>query len=107
MKLMIAMLLLSGAAFADKLEYVGRDETGAAVVEHSKGRQSVNVGDEIPGFGKVKSVDERELRVMRQLSDDERAARKARGQVPVAAEVRIVPRRDLSSLPVPIPAPDK
>ena len=103
MKIAIALLLFSGAALADRLEYVGRDETGAAVVEHSKGKQSVNVGDEIPGFGKVKSVDERELRVVRQLTDEERAALKARGLMPVAVELMIVPRRDLNSMPVPIP----
>jgi hypothetical protein len=97
----LAALLLSGTALADKLDYVGQDKTtGAAWVEHGQGKQAVLVGDEIPGWGRVKSVDERELRVVRQLTDAERAALRARGLVPVAAEEMIVPRRDLRSVPV-------
>jgi hypothetical protein len=103
MRFAIALVLFSFGALADRLEYVGRDPSGAAVVKHAQGRQTVNVGDDIPGFGKVKSVDERELRVVRVLTDAERAALKARGLLPAAAELMIVPRRDLNSLPIPIP----
>jgi hypothetical protein len=101
MKAFAIVLLLSGAALADRLEYVGRDkDTGAAQVEHAQGKQSVQVGDDIPGWGRVKSVDDTALHVVRQLTDAEREARKAKGQMPVNAELMIVPRRDTHTVPI-------
>lgn len=100
--ILAAALLLAGAAFADKLEYVDRDAaTGAALVEHGQGKQAVREGDEIPGWGRVKSVDERELRLERRLTDAEREALRKKGALPVATEEIIVPRRDLRTVPVP------
>ena len=101
MKTLAIFLLLSGAAMADRLEYVGRDkDTGAAQVEHARGKQVVQVGDEIPGWGRVQSVDDVTLHVVRQLTDAEREARKAKGQMPVNAELMIVPRRDTHTVPL-------
>src|SRR5881392_4132079 len=101
MKIIGLLLLLSGAAMADRLEYVGRDkDTGAAQVEHARGKQTVNVGDEIPGWGRVHALDDLSLQVLRFLTDEEREARQAKGQVPVKAVVTIVPRRESQTLPV-------
>lgn len=101
MKIIALLMLLSGAALADRLEYVDRDkDTGAAQVEHARGRQSVKEGDDIPGWGRVHKIDEQSIQVVRLLTDAERQARKARGQVPVNAEVFVVPRRDQHSVPV-------
>jgi hypothetical protein len=95
-------LLLAALLAAPNLSYLSRDkDTGAARVEHAQGRQTVKEGDEIPGWGKVTHIDDAEMRVERQLSDEERAALQKRGAVPVQAEEIIVPRRDRQAMPRP------
>ena len=99
--LVLAILLLPAAAPADKLEYEAHDRrAGAAQVRHARGSQAVKEGDEIPGWGRVKSFDDRELRLVRRLSDEERASLRQRGLLPVAAEEIIVPLRDAQTVPV-------
>jgi hypothetical protein len=92
---LIALLLASTPALADrKLDYLGRDESGAAEVDHGEGRRKVKVGDDVPGWGRVKSIDDEELIVERALSDEERAALLKKGLIPFAAEQTIVHRLD-------------
>lgn len=99
--LVFLAFFLSGAAFADKLEYLSRDKnSGAAQVQHAGGKQSVQVGDEIPGWGRVHQVDDDAIQVVRKLSDAEKQARRDKGQLPVDAELKIVPRRDQRTVPV-------
>ena len=101
MKTFIAALLLSLPLFAaGKLEYLERDANGAAVVQHEGGRQTVNTGDEIPGHGKVKSVDDNSIHVVRETTQQERDALLARGLIPVMAEEYVVHRSDHRSVPI-------
>ena len=105
MKIIGLLMLLSGAAMADRLEYLGRDKgTGAAQVQHAQGKQSVQEGDEIPGWGRVQHVDDEALHLVRKLTDAEKEARRAKGQVPADDQELIVPRSDLQTVPVTPPA---
>jgi hypothetical protein len=93
--LALIALLASTPALADKkLEYFGRDQAGAAVIDHGQGRHSATVGDEVPGWGRVKSIDDDKIVVERVLSDDERAALVKRKLIPFASEQTVVERAD-------------
>jgi hypothetical protein len=93
--LALIALLASAPAFADrKIEYYGRDDTGAASVDEGAGRHAVNVGDDVPGWGRVKSIDDDKIVVERVFTPDERAALQKKGLVPFASEQTIVERAD-------------
>lgn len=99
---MAALLLAALPAAADKFEYLGRDKaTGAARVDRgAAGKHTVQEGDEIPGLGRVKSVEDHQLKVERRLSKEERDALKASGALPVEVDEIRVPRKDLRLTPL-------
>ena len=84
-QMMIALaVLLSGvtALPAKNLRYLGKasDDTTRGHVQHEGKSMKVRVGDEIPGWGKVKAVTDEALLLERELSADEKKDRKAKGQ---------------------------
>jgi hypothetical protein len=93
---LIALVLASAPALAEKkkLDYHGRDAHGAAVIDHGEGKRAAKVGDDVPGWGKVKSIDEEQIVLQRLLGDEERAALLKKGLIPFAAKETIVPRFD-------------
>jgi len=77
-----ALLLLAlPATAAEAPRYVGRlgDDSGRARIEYRGKAYLVRVGDEIPGWGRVKSVSEEAVVVRRMLSAEDKRAREAAG----------------------------
>ncbi len=87
---MVFALVAAVALPANDLRYLGKapDDATRGRVQHEGKSFSVQVGDEIPGWGRVKAVQDEELVVERELTADEKRDRKAKGQV--AADVQEV-----------------
>ena len=78
---------------ANNLRYFGKasDDHARGRVQHEGKSFTVQVGDEIPGWGKVKAVRDEELVLERQVTPDEKHQREAKGQVAVDVEEVHVP----------------
>jgi len=86
------LLLAASAGAAEAPRYVGRagDDSGRARIEYRGKSYLVRVGDEIPGWGRVKSVSEEAVVVRRALSVEEKQAREAAGLLaPDMQDVRL------------------
>jgi hypothetical protein len=68
-------------ARAQNLKYWGkRPGAPTGIVETAPGqRVEVNLGDEIPGWGRVKEIRDRDLIVERDLSDEEKVGLQSQG----------------------------
>jgi hypothetical protein len=88
-----ALLLLAiSATAAETPRYLGRagDDSGRARIVFRGKSYLVRAGDEIPGWGRVKSVGEEAVVVRRELSAEEKRAREDAGLLaPDVQEVRI------------------
>ncbi len=80
----------AGALPANNLRYLGKapDDATSGRIHHEGKSYSVRVGDEIPGWGRVKAVTAEALVVERELTADEKRDREAKGLV--AADVQDV-----------------
>ena len=86
------LLLAASATAAEAPRYVGRagDDSGRARIEYRGKSYLVRAGDEIPGWGRVKSVSDEAVVVRRELSAEEKRARQDAGLLaPDVQEVRI------------------
>jgi hypothetical protein len=92
--IVLAVVLAGATALpAKNLRYLGKasdDHTRGRVQDEEKS-YSVRVGDEIPGWGRVKAVKDEELVVERELTADEKRDREAKGQVAADVEEVHVP----------------
>jgi hypothetical protein len=90
----LAIVLAGASALpAKNLRYLGKasdDHTRGRVQQEGKSF-SVQVGDEIAGWGKVKAVTDEELVVERELTDDEKRDHEAKGEVAADVEEVHVP----------------
>jgi hypothetical protein len=88
-----ALLLLAASATAGEgPRYVGRagDDSGKARVEYRGKSYLVRAGDEIPGWGRVKSVSDEAVVVRHELSAEEKRAREDAGLIaPDVLDVRL------------------
>jgi len=78
----LAVLLLGVTALpAKNLRYLGKasDDNSRGHVQYEGKSYKVRVGDEIPGWGRVKDVTDDELVMEREVSADEKRDRKAKG----------------------------
>ena len=78
----LAVLLAGVTALpAKNLRYLGKasDDASRGHVQHEGKSYKVKVGDEIPGWGRVKNVTDEELVVEREVSADEKRDREAKG----------------------------
>ena len=92
--LVLAVMLAGASALqAKSLRYLGKaadDHTHGRVQQEGKSF-TVQVGDEIPGWGHVKAVKDEELVLERELTADEKQDRKAKGQLSADVEEVHVP----------------
>lgn len=88
------MLGSAGPAPAAELRYSGKapDGTNRGRVHWQGQDYNVREGDEIPGWGRVKTVSEEALVVSRALTDAEKQAREAEGRLVVDIEEVRVPK---------------
>lgn len=87
----LAVVVAGASALpAKNLRYLGKAPGNATHgrVQHEGKSFDVQVGDEIPGWGRVKAVTDEELVVERELPADEKRDREAKGEV--AADVQEV-----------------
>ena len=90
----LAVALIAAVALpANNLRYLGKasDDQTRGRVQHEGKSFTVQVGDEIPGWGKVKAVKDEELVLERQLTADEKHDRDTKGEVAADVEEIHVP----------------
>ncbi len=88
--------LASGKSSADEIRYLAWDESAQrAVIETAAGAQVVELGDLVPGYGSVISIDREVIVLRRVLSEAERDALYEQGRTDYWAEQVDVVREDL------------
>jgi len=100
------VLLLAGvfAAGAVDLRYLGRDDSGRALLETGAGQAyRSGVGDAVPGFGAVVEITDNTVVLRRLLTQQEKNALRQGGWAVYDAERLRVTRDDLRLLVVPLP----